>query len=81
MTLLGFTNWYDEKYTRIKDDAAWAWYALFRHRQKAVHEYARLGSLMAEVMDIQKEEANGRDMSYCEWAWVANEGEEVLPCE
>jgi len=39
------------------------------------------GSLMAEVLDIAKDEKNGRDMSYCEWAWFANEGEEVLPQE
>lgn len=108
MTLLGFTNWHDEKYTRIEDDAEWEIARAVTVQHMKTHDLRftgdyhqngergapyfdtgkklcmsmrAWGSLMTEVMDIPKEEANGRDMSYCEWAWVANEGEEVLPDE
>jgi hypothetical protein len=37
------------------------------------------GALMAEVLDIPKDEQNGRDMSYCYWAWWAELDEFVLP--
>ena len=39
------------------------------------------GALMAEVLDIPKDEKDGRDMSYCKWAWWANSDEQILPDE
>ena len=39
------------------------------------------GALMAEVLDIPKDEDSERDMSYCEWAWWADKSEQVLPGE
>jgi len=37
------------------------------------------GHLMAQVMDIKKDENDERDMSYCYWAWWAESDEQVLP--
>jgi hypothetical protein len=39
------------------------------------------GALMAEVLELPKAEKEGRDMSYCEWAWWANPDEQILPDE
>jgi len=104
MMLRGFTNWKDEEYEDIDDNAEIdiAWDVIVQYMKAHClrfagehHQYGERGApyfdigkklclsmrawgaLMAEVLDIPKDEKDGRDMSYCEWAWWADESEQV----
>ena len=68
MKLIGFTNWQNEKYEDFTFDT----------NKKLCLSYRGWGALMAQVLDIEKDESNGYNMSYCRWAWLPQE-EQVLP--
>ena len=50
----------------------------FDTNKKLCLSYRGWGSLMADVLQLEKDEQNGYNMSYCQWAWLPQE-EQVLP--
>ena len=52
---------------------------VFDNGKKLTVSFRGWGSLMAEVLELSKDEKDGRDMSYCDWAWAAEENECVFP--
>ena len=108
MKLLGFTNWHDEEYQRIENQAEEETACeitvqyMRRHGYKftgSYHQYGERGApyfdtnqklclsmrgwgaLMAQVLELPKDMSDklGIDMSYCQWAWLDEPEEMVLP--
>jgi len=66
------------KYTGTEHQEGTFGTPVFDTNQKLCLSCRAWGALMAEVLELPKDEENGHDMSYCCWAWDTPD-EQIFP--